>query len=108
MPFVYAVSSYGPVPSTPVSVRRPSAGYLVRSTIEPAPVATLKGKVASAEDSSKVTVRPFAATESRVPSRDAGPTSELIFLTRSKEYFTSSAVISRPPGKVRPLRSSQR
>lgn len=108
MPFVYVVSSYGPVPSTPLSVRSELAGYLVLSTMAPAPVATLNGKVASGEDSRKVTVRPLAPTDCRVLSSEAGPTSELIFLTRSKEYLTSLAVISRPLGKVRPSRSTQR
>src|ERR1051325_9269395 len=74
--------------------------------MEPAPVATLNGKVASGADRWKVTVRPWASTDFRVENRDEGPTSELIFLTRSKENFTSSAVTLPPPVKVRSLRSS--
>jgi hypothetical protein len=80
----------------------------VWSTIEPAPVATLNGKVASGEDRWKVTVRPSASTEPRVEKRDAGPTRELMRFTRSKENFTSSAVIPRPLGKVRSSRNVQR
>src|SRR4051794_12124945 len=108
LPFVYEVSRYGPVPSTPGAVRRPCCGYFWLSTIEPAPVAALNGKVASGEDRWKVTVRPSALTERSVPNREDGPTSDLIALTRSKEYLTSSAVIARPLGKVSPARNRQR
>ena len=96
------------MPSTALSARSLSAGYAVWSTMEPAPVATLNGKVASGEDRWKVTVGPSALTEARVSNRGAGPTGDLIFRIRSKEYFTSSAVVFRPLGKVRPERRSQR
>ncbi len=71
-------------------------------------MATLNGNVASGEDRWKVTVMPSASTERRVSSRGAGPTGDLMRRIRSKEYFTSSAVIVRPLGKVRPDRSWQR
>ena len=64
-------------------------------------MATLNGKVASGDPRWNVTVSPLAETDFRVEKRDAGPTSELIFLTRSKENFTSSAVTLPPLGKVR-------
>ncbi|CAM5654639.1 hypothetical protein SCANM63S_07093 [Streptomyces canarius] len=90
-------------------MRRASAGYLSLSTIAPAPVATFCGKVASADDRWKVTVcASSAVTEASVSNRDAGPTSELIFLTRSKEYLTSCAVMARPLGKVIPERRVHR
>lgn len=97
------------MPSTRVRVRRLCAGYWVLSTMEPAPVATLNGNVASGEDSRKVTVRaPLVSTLPRVSSKVAGPTGELMALTRSKENFTSLAVTARPLGNVSPSRSSQR
>ncbi len=108
MSFVYADKVYGPVPSTWYPLRGASFGYLVLSTIAPAPVATLNGNVASGDDRWKVTVIPEASTEPSVESSDDGPTSELIFLTRSKENFTSSAVIARPLGNVSPERTTQR
>ena len=80
-----------------------------RSTIAPAPVATFSGKVASGSERWKVTVCALSAvTEERSASSEEGPTSELIRLTRSKENFTSSAVIARPLGKVIPERSVHR
>lgn len=80
----------------------------MRSTIEPAPVATLNGNVASGDDRWKVTVSPSASTEPSVSNNGAGPTAESMDLTRSKENFTSSAVIVCPLGNVMPSFSVHR
>lgn len=96
------------MPSAPPSVRSRLVGYFVRSTIDPAPVATLKGKVASGEERRKSTDSPFAVTDWRVSRSAVGPTSELMRLTRSKEYLTSLPVTSRPLGNFRPWRRVQR
>lgn len=106
VPALYAPSVYGPEPSALPSSRRDFAGYFSLSTIEAAPVAILKGKVASRAERLKVTVRPSALTDSRVLKSGAGPWSELIALMRSKEYLTSSAVIARPPANFTSGRSS--
>lgn len=50
-------------------------------------------------------VRPSATTFFRLGKRTEGPTSVLISIIRSKEYLTSSAVISLPSEKVRSSRS---
>lgn len=81
---------------------------MVESTIEPAPVVSLKGNVASGAVSRKVTVRSRASIDSMVSRRDDGPTSESIFLTRSNENRTSLAVILRPLEKVMSSRSRHR
>ena len=96
---------YGPEPSTVFPVRSLSAGYWSRSTIEPAPVASFCGKVASREERLKVIVRPSDTTFFRLGNSTEGPTSVLILIMRSMEYSTSAAVTFRPLEKVRSSRS---
>lgn len=56
----------------------------------------------------KVTVAPSACTEPSIENSGAGPSLSAIFSIRSKENFTSSAVILRPLEKLMSSRSTQR
>lgn len=94
---------YGPEPNARPSSRSPLAAYWVWSTIEPAPEASLLGKVASEVLSRKTTA--FASgvsTLSSIGNMIAGPAGSLIFSMRSKENLTSFEVSASPLLNLRP------